>query len=91
MKTKLHLKKSALRENMKMRQDDEPAEPIERELEDVSHNHHHMLDEFLDVYKGHRMSFGEIKLVFQTADRNHDNKVSFQEWDDFYSLFVEPF
>jgi hypothetical protein len=64
LKSKLHLKKSALRENLKAKQDDEPAEPIDRELEDVSHNHHHMLDEFLDVYKGHRMSFGEIKLVF---------------------------
>lgn len=37
------------------------------------------------------MSFGEIKKVFETADRDHDNKVSFQEWDDFYTLFVEPF
>jgi len=50
-----------------------------------------MLDEFLEEFKGKHLSFGEIKLIFQTADRNHDNKVSFQEWDDFYTLFVEPF
>jgi len=75
----------------KTRQDAEPAEPIPRELPDIRHNHHHMLDEFLDAFKNHHMSFGEIKLVFQTADRNHDNKVSFQEWDDFYTLFVQPF
>lgn len=61
------------------------------ELPDVRHNHHHMLDEFLDAYKNHHLSFGEIKLIFQTADRNHDNKVSFQEWQDFFTLFVEPF
>jgi len=61
-----------------MRQDEpEPVEPIPRELPDVAHNHHHMLDEFLEHFKGHHMSYGEIKLVFQTADRNHDNKVSF--------------
>jgi len=65
------------RAHLKMRENEEPVEPLPRELPDVRHNHHHMLDEFLDAFKNHHLSFGEIKLLFQTADRNHDNKVSF--------------
>jgi len=63
VKSKLHTR-ARLRAQLRVKQDDEPVEDIPRELEDVAHNHHHMLDQFLDVYKGHHMSFGEIKLVF---------------------------
>jgi|NOAtaT_6_FD_contig_91_777086_length_1747_multi_5_in_0_out_0_1 hypothetical protein len=92
-KSGLTLKKiaSRLRARAHLRMRQEPVEPLPKELPDVRHNHHHMLDEFLDAYKNHHLSFGEIKLLFQTADRNHDNKVSFQEWADFFALFVEPF
>jgi hypothetical protein len=37
------------------------------------------------------MSQAEIKLIFRTADRNHDNKISFKEWGDFHALFITPF
>lgn len=37
------------------------------------------------------MTSGEIRIIFRTADRNRDNKVSFAEWADFHTLFVAPF
>jgi len=45
----------------------------------------------MDIYKGHHMSAGEIKLVFRIADRTKDNRVSFAEWADFHTIFVQPF
>jgi hypothetical protein len=37
------------------------------------------------------LSLGEIKIVFRTADKNKDNKVSMEEWGEFHTLFVAPF
>lgn len=37
------------------------------------------------------MTLGEIKLIFRTADKNKDNKVSMEEWGEFHGLFVLPF
>jgi len=54
------------------------------ELPDIAHSGHHELREFLEIYRNHHMSSGEIKIVFRNADRNRDNKVSFAEWADFH-------
>jgi len=53
-------------------------------LPDVAHTGHHTLAEFYEVYRGHHMTSGEIRILFRDADRNKDNKVSFAEWADFH-------
>lgn len=92
MKSHLKFKKSSLHsKKVGASMHQEPPEPIPIELPDVMHTGHHELKEFLSIYAKHHMSSGEIKLVFRTADRNRDNKVSFAEWADFHTLFVGPF
>ena len=51
----------------------------------------HEFSEFVDLYRNHHLSTGEIKIVFRTADANEDNRISADEWADFHGLFIEPF
>jgi hypothetical protein len=46
---------------------------------------------FIEIYKNHKLTLGEIKHVFTTADMNRDNQVDANEWRFFYKLFVKPF
>lgn len=46
---------------------------------------------FLEIYKNHRLTLGEIKHIYNTADMNRDNTISPREWKMFYKLFVMPF
>lgn len=46
---------------------------------------------FIEIYKNHKLTLGEIKHVFTTADMNKDNQVDATEWKMFYKLFVKPF
>lgn len=87
-------KKSTFRKSryhLKHRSRQDVPEAIPVELPDLAHSGHHELREFMEIYRNHHMSVGEIKIVFRNADRNKDNKVSFAEWADFHALFVAPF
>lgn len=77
-------RKSRYHARHKSRMSQEPAEAIPVELPDIAHSGHHELREFMEIYRNHHMSSGEIKIIFRNADRNRDNKVSFAEWADFH-------
>lgn len=91
MKKKTRVSSKSHSKKFRSRSSQEPPAPIPSELPDVAHSGHHELPEFYTIYRGHHMTTGEIRLIFRTADRNRDNKVSFSEWADFHTLFVEPF
>jgi hypothetical protein len=58
---------------MKQEIEFEPFEPIPWTLDDLAHSGHHELAQFLELFRDRHMTAAEIKILFRTADRNHDN------------------
>ena len=78
---------------------DEDSEPLKEGPMSIKQSQRKMMDgdsgitfySFIEIYKNHKLTLGEIKHVFTTADMNRDNQVDASEWKMFYKLFVKPF
>jgi hypothetical protein len=49
------------------------------------------LEQFRMLMKNRGMIPGEIQFVFNTVDRNKNNKLDQIEWQSFWLVFIEPF
>jgi hypothetical protein len=51
------------------------------------------ISEFLEIfrYSFYKLTSGEAEQIFYFADRNKDDQIDQQEWDDFKNLYILPF
>jgi hypothetical protein len=66
---------------------------ISSSLEETDPKGKMRISEFLEIfrYSSYKLTSGEAEQIFYFADRNKDDQIDQQEWEDFKNLYILPF